>query len=55
MKIEQLSEILDQGRGSKDTVSDADRFNEIVRRVLKEYPAQGAPDQVAKDRERLNK
>lgn len=50
MRIKQLSQILDQGNGRKDTVSDADRFNEIVRRVLKEYP-----EQVAKDRELLNK
>jgi hypothetical protein len=55
MRIKQLSQILDQGNGRKDTVSDADRFNEIVRMVLKEYPKQGTPEQVAKDRELLNK
>ena len=55
IRIEQLSEILDQGSGGKDTVRDADRFNEIVRRVLKEYFEQGTPEQVAKDRELLNK
>ena len=36
MRIEQLSQILDQGKTDKATVSNADRMNDAIRKVLNE-------------------
>ena len=36
MRIEQLSQILDQGKTDKTTVSNADRMNDAIRKVMTE-------------------
>ena len=36
MRIEQLSQILDQGKTDKTTVSNADRMSNAIRKVLNE-------------------
>lgn len=36
MRIEQLSQILDQSKTGKATVSNADRMNDAIRKVLNE-------------------
>lgn len=36
MRIEQLSQILDQGKTNKATVSNADRMSNAIRKVLNE-------------------
>ena len=36
MKIEQLSQVLDQGKTDKATVSNADRMNDAIRKVMTE-------------------
>ena len=36
MRIEQLSQILDQGKTDKATVSNADRMNDAIRKVMTE-------------------
>ena len=36
MRIEQLTQILDQGKTDKATVSNADRMNAAIRKVLNE-------------------
>ena len=36
MRIEQLSQILDQGKTDKATISNADRMNDAIRKVMTE-------------------